>query len=270
MAASLEPREDDDAEKVTEVEGIGGRVEAAVDGEGSVGARLAQLILVGARVEEPALLEDVDDVGFGERRGGGHRRGRGGRVEARQPERGAARARGMPGGVARWRDANARVGEAVDANAAWRAAAGVLAEAARARRRRATRWQLMPCRSRERGGAWVRRLLQGVGSRRRLDDSTDKPGVRGLGRGPALDRRSARVSRYTHQGSNGRGGHLDDTTRRDGGCDARRAAKRRHVYKYHHFFRTLFSASLFVHRPLLKAPSTPLSTCPRSRLPRSR
>jgi hypothetical protein len=67
------------------------------------------------------------------------------------------------------RDANARVGEAVDANAAWRAAAGVLAEAARARRRRATRWQLMPCRSRERGGGWVRRLLQGVGSRRRLD-----------------------------------------------------------------------------------------------------
>ena len=67
------------------------------------------------------------------------------------------------------RDANARVGEAVDANAAWRAAAGVLAEAARARRRRATRWQLMPCRSRERGGAWVRRLLQGVGSRRRLE-----------------------------------------------------------------------------------------------------
>ena len=67
------------------------------------------------------------------------------------------------------RDVNARVGEAVDANAAWRAAAGVLAEAARARRRRATRWQLMPCRSRERGGAGVRRLLQGVGSRRRLD-----------------------------------------------------------------------------------------------------
>ena len=66
------------------------------------------------------------------------------------------------------RDANARVGEAVDANAAWRAAAGVLAEAARARRRRATRWQLMPCHSRERGGAGVRRLLQGIGSRRRL------------------------------------------------------------------------------------------------------
>ena len=92
-----EPREDDDAEEVPEVERIRGGVEAAVDGQRSLRARLAELVLVGARVEQAALLEDVDDVSLGERGGGGLRRGRGGRVEAHLKRRGA---RGLPGGEA--------------------------------------------------------------------------------------------------------------------------------------------------------------------------
>ena len=123
------------------VERIRGGVEAAVDGQRSLRARLAELVLVGARVEQAALLEDVDDVSLGERGGGGFVAVA---EDAWRRVRSAARLAGCQAGW-RWaREATARSGEVCGVNTKWRPA-GVAAEAARARRRRATRWQLMPC-----------------------------------------------------------------------------------------------------------------------------
>ena len=145
-------------------------------------------------------------------------------------------------------------------------AAGVLAEAARARRRRATRWQLMPCRSRERGGAGVRRLLQGVGSRRRLR-------ILRISRASAGSEGDQRWIGAQHgsRGTRTRGRMVAEAismTRRGATAVVTRLERRRGAT-----FQPFFTApsSLLVHWiSLLKARSTPISTCPRSRLPRSR
>lgn len=65
MPTALEPREDDYAEKVAEVQAFGSWIEAAVNfdrtktGIGTYGPE----ILVGDGLDEAALLEDIDDVG---------------------------------------------------------------------------------------------------------------------------------------------------------------------------------------------------------------
>ncbi|PON92592.1 hypothetical protein TorRG33x02_116860 [Trema orientale] len=65
MAAPLEPREHDDPEKVAEMEGLGSRVESAVDPErreSRVGAGDPEMV-AGEGLEQAPFVEDVDDVG---------------------------------------------------------------------------------------------------------------------------------------------------------------------------------------------------------------
>ena len=75
------------------MEAISGGVEAAVDGQRSLRARLAELVSL-VRVEQAALLEDVDDVSLGERGGGGSV------AVAEDAWRRVRPPRGSPGGLA--------------------------------------------------------------------------------------------------------------------------------------------------------------------------
>lgn len=69
MATAEEPREDDKANEVAEMQGLGCRVETAIDPErSSVGRSERAEIVAGKRIEKTAVVENVDDIGGG---GGG-------------------------------------------------------------------------------------------------------------------------------------------------------------------------------------------------------
>ena len=69
VATALEPGEDDDAEEVAEVDGVGGRVKPDVNGEGLGGGHAAEVV-GGHILDELTLAEDVEDVPEGRGRGG--------------------------------------------------------------------------------------------------------------------------------------------------------------------------------------------------------
>lgn len=75
MATSLEPRQNDDAQEVAEVETLRRRVEPAVDPEGAGGGGGAEAVASGG-FQQPPLLEDFDYVQPARLQGGSRRRGR--------------------------------------------------------------------------------------------------------------------------------------------------------------------------------------------------